>query len=206
MTAVKKQLMWMLFLSAVVMAGSALAWGSPEAAPCGAVLTSYKGVPARSNQDYSYGSCGGQSAYGLRYQCVEYVRRFYHLVKGIETRERMTKKPWEHANTFFKTAAEKGLDAFQNGGPVPPLPDDILAFLGGPYGHVAIITAVTNDHIEFIEQNFSPTGTDRLDYNPVTHRVADRAVPGGMLILEGWLRPHSDGSTHAGAMHTKALP
>ncbi len=176
--------------------------------PCGTILASYKEVPVRSNQNYPYGSCGGRSVYGLQYQCVEYVRRFYHLVKGIETREGMTEKQWEweHASTYFKNAADKGLDAFENGGPIPPLPDDILAFQGGPYGHVAIITAVTDDHIEFIEQNFSPTGIGRLAYNPFTHRAVDRIVPGGINIVEGWLRPHSDESSHTGATNTNALP
>jgi len=203
---VKKRLIWLVSLLAVAMGVVVSAGWSFEVVPCGTILASYKGIPARSNQNYPYGSCGGGSVYGLQYQCVEYVRRFYYLVKGIETREGMTEKRWEHANSFFKTAAGKGLDAFENGGPAPPVPDDILAFLGGPYGHVAIITAVTDDHIEFIEQNFSPTGTDRLAYNPVTHRVADRIVPGGKLILEGWLRAHSNGSSQARATNTNALP
>ncbi|MFQ5596664.1 MAG: CHAP domain-containing protein [Nitrospiria bacterium] len=159
-------------------------------APCATTLASYKGVPARSNQGYPYGSCDGTSVYGLRYQCVEYVRRFYHVVKGIETRENAWRR--SHADTFFRTADEKGLKAFENGGPAPPLPDDILTFQGGMYGHVAVITAVTDEYIEFIEQNLSRSGTGRLAYNAVTHRVADRDVPGGKLISEGWLRPHSE--------------
>lgn len=181
------------FLLAVSIVGIVSTGGSFETVPCGAILASYKGVPARSNLNYPYESCGGRSTYGLQYQCVEYARRFYHLVKGIETQDGMMEKRWEgHAGTYFKTAAEKGLDAVENGGPVPPQPDDILAFRGGPYGHVAIITAVTDDHIEFIEQNFSPTGIGRLAYDPMTHRVADRIVPGGILVVEGWLRPPSD--------------
>ena len=163
-----------------------------EAVPCGTILASYKGVPARSNQNYPYSSCAGQSEYGLRYQCVEYVRRFYHLVKGIETREGRMREKWEHANSFFKTASEKGLDAFENGGGVAPFPDDVLAFQGGPYGHVAIVTAVTDDHIDIIEQNFSSAGTARLAYNPTTNWVSDRSVPGGSMVLEGWLRPHPE--------------
>jgi surface antigen len=187
----RKKKEWIAVFSLLILfsGGTVSAAGSFEVVPCGAILASYKGVPARSNQNYPYGSCGGRSAYGLRYQCVEYVRRFYHLVKGMETREGMTEKRWDNANTFFKSAAEKGLNAFENGGPVPPLPDDILVFQGGPYGHVAIVTAVDHDHLEVIEQNFSSTGTDRLAYDPVTHRVADRISPEGKMILQGWLRP-----------------
>ena len=165
-----------------------------DAALCGATLASYGSppVPARSNEGSPDESCGGRSTYGLQYQCVEYVRRFYHLVKGIETREGRMEKRWNgNADTYFKTASEKGLSAFPNGGPVPPRPDDILAFSGGPYGHVAIISAVTPDHIEFVEQNFSPTGTGRLAYHPLTRRVEDRISGGETFIVEGWLRPQT---------------
>ena len=186
---------------------AAPAW-SHEATPCGAILASYKGVPARSNQNYPYGSCGGRSEYGLQYQCVEYVRRFYHLVKGFETREgrRAERWEWEHAGTYFTNAGDKGLEAFENGGPVPPRPDDILVFQGGPYGHVAIVTAVTDDHIEFIEQNFSPTGTGRLAYDPAVHRVANRIVRRGAVVVEGWLRPRSDGPPQPEPTDAHLLP
>lgn len=193
-----KRSIWVFTLLAVSIVGfAATGWGS-EAPSCGAILASHKGVPARSNLNYPYDSCGGRSVYGLQYQCVEYVRRFYHLVKGIETREGMMEKRWGgDAGTYFKAAAGKGLDAFENGGAASPLPDDILVFRGGPYGHVAIITAVSDDHIEFIEQNLSPTGIGRLAYHSDTHRVADRVVPGGVLIVEGWLRPSSAAVSHA---------
>lgn len=177
----------------ILMAGMASTGGSVEVAPCGTTLATHAGVPARSNIMSPDESCGGRATYGLQYQCVEYVRRFYHLVKGIETREGMMGKRWNgNANTYFKTAERKELDAFENGGLVVPRPDDILAFQGGPYGHVAIITRVAEDHIEFVEQNFSPTGTGRLNYNPVTNRVEHRKAGGELFIVEGWLRPRSD--------------
>ncbi len=167
--------------------------GKPSAgAPCASTIASYKGVPARSNGTYPYGSCQGNSVYGLQYQCVEYVRRFYHRVKGIETRDGMTGKLWAgDAKNYFKTAEAKGLNAFKNGGSTAPLPDDIIVFKGGPYGHVAIITSVANDHIEVIEQNFSQHGTGILPYDSATHTVTGPKVPGGKLVPEGWLRPKS---------------
>lgn len=180
----------------VFIAGMASTGGSIEIASCGTTLASFAGVPARSNLTNPDDSCGGRATYGLQYQCVEYVRRFYHLVKGIETREGMMNKRWNgNANTFFRTAAEKELDAFENGGSVPPRPEDILTFQGGPYGHVAIITLVADDHIEFVEQNFSPTGTGRLAYNPLTNRVENRRSGGEIFKVEGWLRPQSERNT-----------
>lgn len=180
----------------VFLVGMASTGGSIEVAPCGTTLASYAGVPARSNLGNPDESCGGRATYGLQYQCVEYVRRFYHLIKGIETREGMMNKRWNgNANTYFRTAAEKELDAFENGGRVPPRPEDILAFQGGPYGHVAIITLVAEDHIEFVEQNFSPTGTGRLAYNPLTNRVENRKVGRDLFVVEGWLRPQAERNT-----------
>ncbi len=188
-----KRLILIFSTLVVSMAGMASTGGSIEIAPCGTTLATHAGVPARSNIMSPDESCGGRATYGLQYQCVEYVRRFYHLVKGIETREGMMDRRWNgNANTYFKTAAQKDLDAFENGGLVAPRPDDILAFQGGPYGHVAIITRVTDTHIEFVEQNFSPSGTGRLAYNPVTNRVEHRKAGGDRFIVEGWLRPQSD--------------
>ncbi|MFQ5578983.1 MAG: CHAP domain-containing protein [Nitrospiria bacterium] len=188
---VKKRSLGVLFLVfSISFAALACMISRVEAVPCATPLSSYKDVPARSNEDYPYGSCDGPSVYGLKYQCVEYVRRFYHLVKGIETRGGMPGRGWDgNANTYFKSAGEMGLEAMENGGPTPPLPDDIISFTGGAHGHVAIITAVTNNHIEFIEQNFSLSGRGRVAYNPLTHHVAGRHVQGATLSVEGWLRP-----------------
>ena len=150
--------------------------------PCASTLASYKGVPARSNGVYPYGSCRGDSAYGLQYQCVEYVRRFYHRVKGIETRNGMAGNLWDgDAKDYFETAKAKGLNAFKNGGLTAPLPDDIIIFKGGLYGHVAIITSVADGYIEVIQQNFSQHGTGILPYDSATHIVTGRkACPGGL--------------------------
>lgn len=194
-----------LIFAPVFIVGSITSARSSESASCGAVLASYgtPSVAARSNLNNPDDSCAGRSTYGLQYQCVEYVRRFYHLVKGIETREGMMEMRWNgNANTYFKTAEAKGLDAFPNGGVVPPLPDDILAFQGGPYGHVAIITAVFPDHIEFVEQNFSATGAGRLPYNSQTYHVENRSLPGILFVVEGWLRPHTESTSPRGPVET----
>jgi hypothetical protein len=191
-TSVKRPIGALFLVLIISFSGLAPTIARVEALPCATPLASYKGVAARSNEDYPYDSCDGQSSYGLKYQCVEYVRRFYHLIKGLETRYGMPGRGWDgNANTYFESAGEKGLEALENGGLTPPLPDDIITFQGGAHGHVAIITAVTDTHIEFIEQNFSRTGTGLLAYDPLTHRVADRHVRGGALTVEGWLRPRS---------------
>jgi surface antigen len=188
---------WVSVLSVILslMTGAFSPAISSGMAPCGTSLSSFgtPAVPALSNLSNPHESCDGWGTYGLQYQCVEYVRRFYFLVKGMETREGKMDRRWNgNASTYFKTAAEKGLDAFENGGQIPPQPEDIITFAGGPYGHVAIITAVLPDRIEFIEQNFSPSGTGTLLYNPATHYVENRVVPSETFVVEGWLRPHTE--------------
>jgi hypothetical protein len=190
---------WVLVLSVLstLMVGIFPIAASSATAPCGTILSTFgtPAVPAHSNLANPHDSCDGWGTYGLQYQCVEYVRRFYFLVKGIETREGKMERRWNgNANTYFRTAERKGLDAFENGGKVPPQPEDILTFAGGPYGHVAIITAVLPDRIEFIEQNFSSSGTGSLAYNPVTNHVENRVFSTETFIVEGWLRPHGEPS------------
>ncbi len=190
-----KRSVWVLSVLSLLMFGVFSPAGGAAASPCGTTLSSFgtPAIPAHSNLADPHESCDGWGTYGLQYQCVEYVRRFYFLVKGIETREGKMDRRWNgNASTYFRTAAQKGLDAFENGGHVRPQPEDIITFAGGPYGHVAIITAVLADRIEFIEQNFSTSGTGSLAFNPVTNHVENRVLPGETFIVEGWLRPHTD--------------
>jgi len=160
---------------------------------CGRVLTSYKGVDVFSNDGHGGEGCAGRGAYGLQYQCVEYVRRFYHQIKGIETREGMMGFRWNgDASTYVVTAREKGLTFYANGGIVAPEPDDILAFSGGLYGHVAIIAFVGPNTVHLVEQNSSTVGEASVSYNPQTHRLEDYWVGSTRFHPEGWLRVATD--------------
>jgi hypothetical protein len=42
---------------------------------------------------------------------------------------------------------------FANGGDAPPAPEDLLVFRDTTYGHVAIVTRVTSNSVEVIQQN-----------------------------------------------------
>jgi surface antigen len=108
----------------------------------GDVIGTYRGVPAYSN--------GANTTTGEgKYQCVEYVKRFYKDAMGV-------KHKWTgNAITYYDNAAEKGLIRYPNGSSVAPKPDDILVFdvLNDAWGHVAIITEVGDDYVNIIEQN-----------------------------------------------------
>jgi hypothetical protein len=103
---------------------------------------------------------------GLKYQCVEFVKRYYcdHLNHEM---------PDSHGNAkeFFDAALPDGarnlhrdLVQYAKGGSSRPRPDDLLVF--GPsllnrYGHVAIVSAVKENALEVVQQNPGPFGRSR---------------------------------------------
>ncbi|MDR3587698.1 MAG: CHAP domain-containing protein [Desulfosporosinus sp.] len=48
---------------------------------------------------------------------------------------------------------QRGLIQYINGGNEKPEPDDILVLTNPPFGHLAIVTKVTTNSIEVIQQN-----------------------------------------------------
>lgn len=76
-----------------------------------------------------------------------------------------------HAKQFFNPTLADGAQSTQqdllqyvNGSLTRPLPDDLLVF--GPsflnrYGHVAIVSAVTDFDLEIVQQNPGPFGSSR---------------------------------------------
>lgn len=127
---------------------------------------------------------------GLKYQCVEFVKRYYY--------ERLNHKmpdAYGHAKQFFDPAVADGarnpsrdLLQFHNGGQSKPLADDLLVF--GPsilnrYGHVAIVSAVTDSDLEIVQQNPGPFGSSRERISLVSQN--GRWTCGNSRIL-GWLR------------------
>jgi probable HAF family extracellular repeat protein len=148
-------------------------------------MAAYKGISALSNGVYqgTGDSCiTSKGQYGWQYQCVEFIKRFYSLALGLNT------AGWSgDAVDYFGTAAAKGLTRYENGGTVPPAPDDIIVFSGKTYGHVAIITSVSGNQIQLIEQNWSPTGVASLSLLVAGGRytMADR---GSSYKVLGWMR------------------
>jgi len=131
-----------------------------EKRPPGKIIDNYKSVPVYYNgPDYTKDKGGSFSPdgyyYGLKWQCVEYVKRFYYVVK----QHRMP-DGFGNAKDFFDPFIpqgglnqQRGLKQYINGGNEKPELDDILVFTNLPYGHVAIVTKVTTDTIEVIQQN-----------------------------------------------------
>jgi len=137
---------------------------SPDTAGprCGEILETFNGVHVRYNPGLN--SCGtgrhrssSGYSYGLRWQCVEFVRRYYAQALGHEMPEM-----WGDARDYFNKAVPHGglnrkwdLVQFKNGGTEKPKVGDLLVFPEWVerYGHVSIVAEVSSGEITAIQQN-----------------------------------------------------
>jgi surface antigen len=95
---------------------------------------------------------------GLKYQCVEFVKRYY-----FEHLNHKMPNSYGHAKDFFdshladgKNNIDRNLIQYTNGSSTKPRVNDLLIFKAtefNSYGHVAIISAVSDNEIEIIQQN-----------------------------------------------------
>jgi surface antigen len=206
----RKLLLFLLLVVAVFIAGvlAVAAWFflrikpqpqgrvGPEDGPrVGSVIDRFNGVSVHYNGDFS-NSVGRNTTpdgynLGLRYQCVEFVKRYY-----AERLNHRMPDSWGHAKDFYDPKVSDGqlnpgrdLLQFANGGSSLPQVEDLIIF--GPsesneYGHVAIVSAVEEGAIEIIQQNSGPRGSSRARYALVEG-------PNGRLMVDnprvlGWLR------------------
>ena len=101
--------------------------------------------------------------YGKKWQCVEYVRRYYKDALNHEMPEY-----WGDATDYFRVNipngsmnTERDLVQYQNGS-IRPKVNDLLVFqnMAGGLGHVSIVTNVTDSTVSTIAQNI---GRDCID-------------------------------------------
>lgn len=95
---------------------------------------------------------------GLKFQCVEFVKRYYYEVFGHKM-----PNAYGNAKDFFDQSLadrefnkKRGLMQYRNVREYEPKVHDILVYNGyegNRFGHVAIISKVTEDEIEIIQQN-----------------------------------------------------
>lgn len=127
---------------------------------------------------------------GLKYQCVEFVKRYYY-----EHLNHKMPDSYGHAKDFFDNSLVDGqknqkrnLTQFTNPSRIKPNVDDLLIFDGtifNKYGHVAIVSNVTENEIEIIQQNSGPFSKSRenfsLDSKDGKWKIKNKRVL-------GWLR------------------
>jgi len=103
---------------------------------------------------------------GLKYQCVEFVKRYYYEYLNHEMPD-----SYGNAKDFFDSQVVDGdenesraLIQFTNPSSAKPSTDDLVIFGGtimNRYGHVAIISNVSENEIEIIQQNPGPFAESR---------------------------------------------
>lgn len=126
----------------------------------GKPLTQHKGVSVYHNGQLYAESYGRHYSpdgyyYGQKWQCVEFVKRFFFLAK----QHRMP-NVWGHAKDFFDSSInhgelnkQRGLVQFFNGKEQAPQLDDLLVFQDTLYGHVAVVSEVGKSWVEVVQQN-----------------------------------------------------
>lgn len=127
---------------------------------------------------------------GLKYQCVEFVKRYY-----FEFYKHEMPNSYGHAVSFFDKSLSDGeinkdRDLIQCENPsafIPQIGDLIVldATSINGYGHVAIISEVRKDEIQIIQQNPGATANSRVWY--------DLKLNNGKYLIDnsrvlGWLR------------------
>ncbi|MFJ4376097.1 CHAP domain-containing protein [Pseudomonas japonica] len=127
---------------------------------------------------------------GLRYQCVEFVKRYYFERHGHRMPD-----TYGHARDFFDPAladgslnTQRGMLQFRNGSPVQPQADDLLVFaptLLNRYGHVAVVASVAEDRLQIAQQNPGPFGRSREE---LQLRARDGSWTVQQSQVLGWLR------------------
>ena len=95
---------------------------------------------------------------GLKYQCVEFVKRYYY-----EHLNHKMPNSYGHAKDFFDSNIkdggknkQRGLIQYSNPSKTKPEVNDLVVYsetIFNKYGHVSIISKVSKNEIEIIQQN-----------------------------------------------------
>jgi len=161
----------------------------------GEYVGSFNDVDAYSNgsnstTSWDYNTSSGINT-GMKWQCVEYVNRYYYNIYGLDLKSTGI---YGNANHYYYNASEAGLSAFPNGGSESPKIGDILCSNGGDYGHVAIIRNVTTDNVGVIHQNLSNSPSDNL--KTISRKGNQLYAFNSNYPVIGWLRNTKSSSTH----------
>jgi hypothetical protein len=157
----------------------------------GRPIDSYRGVEVIYNgflYSRSYGKSYSSDGYyyGQKWQCVEFIKRFY-----FDALEHRMPDVMGHAKDFYDPDifhrgynSRRDMIQFQNGGDESPAIDDLLVFRDTGYGHVAIVIAVSAEEIEVIQQNI--IGRSRQTFT--LQRINGNYTISAPKSPAGWLR------------------
>lgn len=127
---------------------------------------------------------------GLKYQCVEFVKRYYY-----EHLNHKMPDTYGHAKDFFDSSLKDGeknkqrnLIQYLNPSFSKPKVNDLVVYSEttlNKYGHVSIISNVSENKIEIIQQNPGPFGKSREKYDLIMEKGKWKIKNNRIL---GWLR------------------
>lgn len=127
---------------------------------------------------------------GLKYQCVEFVKRYYY-----EHLSHKMPNSYGHAKDFFikgqadgKFVKDRGLSQYSNPSSSKPQVNDLVVYdatIFNKYGHVAIISKVTDNKVEIIQQNPGSIDPSRETYK-LTKTKGKWKIEKKKVL--GWLR------------------
>ncbi|MEZ4771965.1 MAG: CHAP domain-containing protein [Bacteroidia bacterium] len=127
---------------------------------------------------------------GLKYQCVEFVKRYYY-----EHLNHKMPDTYGHAKDFFDRNLKDGqkntkrdLMQYRNPGRSKPQIGDLIVLsetVFNKYGHVAIVSAVSDKEVEIIQQNPGRFGKSRITYS-LQKRGNNWQIDNHRIL--GWLR------------------
>jgi surface antigen len=159
----------------------------------GEVIDEFNGVKIYFNGD-KYTNVAGRNVtedgynLGLKFQCVEFVKRYYYDVF-----DHKMPNSYGHAKDFFDKSlgdegynTQRGLMQYKNVRTFKPEVNDILvydAFPGNPFGHVAIVSKVTDEYVEMVQQNIGKTTRKKVN---LIHFMDYWTVADYHIL--GWLR------------------
>jgi hypothetical protein len=128
---------------------------------------------------------------GLEYQCVEFVKRYY-----FEYYKHKMPDSYGHAISFYdknlsdgKINKQRNLTQFSNPSISKPKESDLIIMDGtifNKYGHVAIISKVTDKTIEIIQQNPGPFSPSRETFDLKITEDDKWKIDNDRVL--GWLR------------------
>ncbi|MFD2941320.1 CHAP domain-containing protein [Flavobacterium notoginsengisoli] len=127
---------------------------------------------------------------GLKYQCVEFVKRYYY-----EYYKHKMPDAYGHAKDFFDPRVKDGelnlnrnLTQYTNPSKEKPEVGDLVVFSGSilnRFGHVAILSKVSENEIEIIQQNPGPFSDSREKFE-LEKEKGNYKIKNERLL--GWLR------------------
>ena len=127
---------------------------------------------------------------GLKYQCVEFVKRYYY-----EELNHKMPDSYGHAKDFFNAQIKDGeinkqrnLKQHKNSSKSKPKVNDLVIYSAttlNKYGHVSIVSEVTENEVEIIQQNPGPFGNSREKYDLINENGKWKINNDRIL---GWLR------------------